>query len=107
MAGRIHKWGVHVTVTSHEVSVSSPAPNAVVSSPVLVSGTAKGKSQVYTMQVYVDDVLKYQSNSSSVNVSLSMATGTRHVVVQAWDTGGGITKKGGYITVATTPNVSN
>jgi phosphatidylinositol-3-phosphatase len=105
-AGGIHKRGVDVNVAAQEVNVSSPAPNAVVASPVLVSGTAKGKNQVSTMQVYVDDVLKYQSNSNSVSEHLSMATGSHHVVVQAWDTGGGITKTGVYITVATTPSVS-
>jgi len=104
-AGGIHKRGVDVNVAAQEVSVSSPAPNAVVSSPVLVSGTAKGKSQVYTMQVYVDDVLKYQWNSNSISEHLSMAAGSHHVVLQAWDTGGGITKTGVYITVAT-PSIS-
>src|SRR5581483_5485500 len=99
-AGGIHKRSIYVTVQAEAVVVSTPAPNAVVSSPVLIAATSGGVSTVYSTQIYVDNVLKYQVSSNSVNTSLFMTSGSHYVVVQAWDKSGGITKNGFYITVS-------
>ncbi|MGH9528286.1 MAG: alkaline phosphatase family protein, partial [Terriglobales bacterium] len=99
-SGGIHKSGITVNVQPEAVFVYSPLPQAVVSSPVPIEATAGGNSVVHTLQVYVDDNLAYQANGNSVNANLPMSYGNHHVVVQAWDNSGGITKNSNYITVA-------
>ncbi|HEY3975066.1 MAG TPA: alkaline phosphatase family protein [Candidatus Sulfotelmatobacter sp.] len=98
--GGVHKSGINVTVQSESVVITTPAPNAVVSSPVKIAATGGGTSAVYAMQIYVDNTLQYQANGASVNTSLSMSAGQHYIVVQAWDDWGGIRKNGFYVTVA-------
>jgi len=98
-AGGIHRRGLDVNVQTEAVSLTSPAPNGMFGSPVLVSATATGKYPVHAMQIYVDSVLKYQSSSNPVSTKLSMAAGRHQVVAQAWDSVGGFTKTGVYVTV--------
>src|SRR5216110_3921429 len=50
--------------------------------------------QIYSMQIYVDDVLKYHVAGSKLDTSLALSSGRHHVVVQSWDTAGGIHKSG-------------
>ncbi len=98
-SGGIHKSAIDVDVQPQAVIVNSPLPQAIVSSPVSVVAIGGGKSAVHTMQVYVDDRLVYQANSSSVNATVPMSNGYHHMVVQAWDDSGGVTKKSSYLTV--------
>ncbi len=98
-AGGIHKRAVDVNVQTQAVSLSSPVPNAMLASPVPVKAAATGKYPVHTMQIYVDNVLKYQSSSNSVSTQLSMAAGRHYVVAEARDSAGGVTKNGVYVTV--------
>jgi acid phosphatase len=81
------------------VTITAPFPNAAVASPVRIQATALNNSTVTIMQVYVDNVLKYQVNGSSVNASVPMSTGKHYVVVQSWDTDGGIHKRSIYVNV--------
>lgn len=81
------------------VNISTPFPNADVASPVHIQATTSNSSPVTAMQVYVDNALKYQVAGSSVNASLPMSTGQHFVVVQSWDTAGGIHKRGINVTV--------
>lgn len=113
-AGGIHKTSVNVTVQNEAVVVTSPLPNAIVSSPVSIVANGGGQHSVDEMQVYVDNVLQYERSGSNINTSLSMTSGRHYVVVQAWDNSGGVTKTKLYVTVATptvaisspTPNYS-
>jgi len=98
--GGIHKRSVNVTVQPEAVVVTSPAANAVVASPVAVAASGGGHASVYAMQIYVDNVLQYQKYAASINTGVAMSPGQHYVVVQAWDTSGGITKNGFYVTVA-------
>jgi len=98
-SGGIHKSGVYVMVQPEAVIVSSPLQNGTVTSPVPVVATAGGKNPVQTMQIYVDNALAYQVNAGAVNTTVPMSNGSHHVVVQAWDSSGGITKTGVNITV--------
>jgi hypothetical protein len=104
-AGGIHKRTVTVTAQSEAVVVTSPAPGAVVSSPVNVLATAGGSASVNVMQIYVDNVSVYQTSKAVLNASVPMTAGTHNVVVQAWDASGGITKNSFNVTVAT-PSVA-
>jgi len=81
------------------VKVSNPFPNTAVASPVHIQATTSDNSSVFAMQVYVDDALKHQALAKSLNAWVPMANGRHHVVVQSWDSRGGIHKRGLYVTV--------
>jgi hypothetical protein len=76
------------------VNISTPFPNAAVASPVHIQATTSNSSPVTTMQIYVDNVLKYHVAGNSVNTTLPISAGQHFVVVQSWDTAGGIHKRG-------------
>src|SRR5262249_25690057 len=99
-AGGIHKSGINITAQSQAVVVTSPAPNAVVRSPVPIHASAGGNSQVRTMRIYVDGVSEYQASGNTVSKSLPMSTGRHTVTVQATDEAGGIVKTALPVNVA-------
>jgi hypothetical protein len=77
------------------VSVTSPTNNTSVTSPVAFKATATTSTcsrGVASMGIYVDNQLKYVVNSTSMNASVSMTTGSHYVVVQEWDYCGGASK---------------
>lgn len=81
------------------VNIATPFPDSAVASPVHIQATTSNNSPVSAMQIYVDNLLKYQVTGNSVNASLPMSTGKHYVVVQSWDTAGGIHKNGIYVNV--------
>src|SRR5215469_13055671 len=83
------------------VNIATPFANAAVASPVHIVAGVSNSSPVQKMQIFVDGSLKYQVSGNSVNTSLAMALGSHSVVVQSWDTTGGIHKRG--ITVKVQP----
>ena len=76
------------------VNISTPFANAAVASPVRIQATTSNSSPVYAMQLYVDNALKYQVGSNSIDTALSIPAGQHFVVAQSWDTAGGIHKRG-------------
>jgi phosphatidylinositol-3-phosphatase len=74
------------------VNIATPLANATVASPLHIQATTSNSSPVTTMQIYVDDLLKYQVRANSVNLNLPISSGKHLVVVQSWDTAGGIHK---------------
>jgi phosphatidylinositol-3-phosphatase len=98
--GGIHKSETVITVLPEAVVVTLPLPRATVSSPVSVVATAGGTLPVNKMQIYLDDRLVYQANTSSLKARVPMSDGSHHLVVQARDESGGVTKDGFDITVA-------
>jgi hypothetical protein len=98
-SGGIYKESVPITVQAVPITITKPAANASVSSPVTVQASVPSNANVYTMQIYVDNVLQYAVSGSSVNTALAMSSGSHYVVAQAWQTGGGIFKAGINITV--------
>lgn len=79
----------------NQVNIATPFPNATVASPVQIQATATNQSPIIAMQIYVDNVLKFQLNNiNSVNTKLPMSLGSHYVVVQSWDSAGGIHKRG-------------
>jgi len=81
------------------VNISTPFANAAVASPVRIQATTSNNSPVHTMQLYVDNLLKYQVAGSSVDTALSIPAGQHFIVTQSWDTAGGIHKRGIYVNV--------
>src|SRR5262249_194426 len=53
--GKIFKQDMTVTVTAVPVTISQPANNAKLSSPVTVQASVPPDSNVFSMQIYVDD----------------------------------------------------
>ena len=75
------------------VTVCSPAPGATVSSPVRVTAAAKSATApITTMRIYVDNVSKFDTQASSLDTTIALATGAHSVVVQAWDSTGAVFK---------------
>ena len=92
------------------VTVSKPVSGATVSSPVnfVASATAASTCSkgVAAVGIYVNSVLQYKVNGSSLNTSLTLSPGTdSNTVVQEWDNCGGASTTAVPITVSggTTP----
>jgi hypothetical protein len=74
------------------INVSSPNGTSV-ASPVHFVLSATPTSSNYSisgLQIDVDGVKKYYTKSTRVDTSISMASGTRKVIVKVWDTSGAI-----------------
>ena len=44
------------------------------------------------MRIYVDNISKFSTSSSSVDQMIAMSKGTHNIVFQAWDTKGNVYK---------------
>jgi phosphatidylinositol-3-phosphatase len=74
------------------VTVCSPAAGSTDNSPVHFVAAAKSTHPITAMRIYIDGVSKFSVNASSLNASLTVASGTHSVTVQAWDSSGAIFK---------------
>ena len=75
------------TPAPQSVTVCSPTPGTTATSPVQFLAAANAGSGIDAMAIYVDYQLAYGPvNGSSINTSLSLATGSHNVTVQAWVT---------------------
>jgi PKD repeat protein len=77
-----------VAPPSVSVTISSPANNATVMSPMALSATATSSAPINSVQVYVDGVLTYQQTSATLNISVALSTGTHQIAVKGWNTSG-------------------
>jgi phosphatidylinositol-3-phosphatase len=98
-AGATYKSGVTINVSGVPITISSPAANATVNSPVIVAGSAPAASPVQTMQIYVDNALVFASAGQSVNQALTMPPGQHYIVLKGWDLYGDNWYSGEYVTV--------
>jgi hypothetical protein len=80
------------TATVTGVTVCSPAAGSTDASPVHFVAAAKSTHPITAMRIYVDNISKFATNASSLDTSLTLATGTHSVVVQAWDSTGAFFK---------------
>lgn len=87
---------VNITIpggsTQNGVTVSSPANNSTVGSPVPFSANAGSTScfgGIAAMGIYVNGTLTYKTNGASINTQLPLNPGMYATVVQAWDNCGG------------------
>jgi hypothetical protein len=81
------------TATVVGVTVCSPAPGATLASPVHVTAAAKSAAGPITaMRIYVDNVSVYAVNAAAIDTSVAVSSGTRSMVVQAWDSTGAFFK---------------
>src|SRR5579863_7834707 len=93
------------TAPASGVSVTSPAPNSTVSSPVRYQATATSScaSGVASMGIYVNSQLQYVADGNSLNTTVTLAPGSYDTVVQEWDNCGGSGTKDVPITVSSGP----
>jgi len=81
------------TAATVGVTVCSPTPGATVTSPVHVTAAAKSAAGPITaMRIYVDNVSVYAVNAAAIDTSVAVSSGTRSMVVQAWDSTGAFFK---------------
>lgn len=86
--------------TDRTVTICTPASGATVTSPVEVSAAATDSASVSNMQIYVDGKAVYTSlNTKSIDTSITLATGTHTLTVQAKD-GSGLFKSTISVTVS-------
>ncbi|MGI9100864.1 MAG: Ig-like domain-containing protein [Terriglobales bacterium] len=79
------------------VTISSPASGSTVSSPVHV--VAYGTNGTNAMILYVDNNKQYTANSTTLDTTFSLSTGTHSLVVSGWDNSGNVTQAKESITV--------
>jgi PKD repeat protein len=77
-----------VTTAPRAVTISSPANNAIVNSPVTIVATASTPYPLSSLQLYIDGVLKYQQTSPNLNQTVSLAPGPHTIAVKGWDQDG-------------------
>lgn len=78
-----------VSAAGVTVSVSSPANNATVSSPVTINASASSTSTITGWHIYVDSQNVYGAGQvNAISASISMSIGSHQVVVRAWDSTG-------------------
>ncbi|MEO6119118.1 MAG: hypothetical protein ABIP12_00400 [Terriglobales bacterium] len=104
-SGAVHKQVLNVNVTyatttqttsTSGIEVISPANGSTVGSPVRVAASSPGGTAIH---VYVDNTLAYSANSASIDTGIAMATGTRNIVIQSWDSAGVVRKQPLTVTV--------
>jgi len=100
---------VAITVKSGtSVSVTSPANNSTVGSPVnyVATATSSCSKGVASMGIYTaPNQLAYVVNGASLNTSLSLSPGTYNTTVEEWDNCGGASTKPITITVSSSGKV--
>ena len=91
------------------VTVTSPANNATVSSPVNYVATAATTTcakGVASMGIYVSNKLIYVVDGHSMNTTISLSPGTYNTVVEEWDYCKGASVTPIKITVGTAPSTT-
>lgn len=87
------------------VTINSPAPGSTSASPVHFVASATSGASITAMRIYVDNVSVFLTSNSSLDTLVSMSTGSHFVVVQAWDSSGGIFKASETINVTASTGV--
>jgi hypothetical protein len=71
------------------VTVSTPANNSTVISPVLIAASATSDRNITGWRIYVDGTSVYHTGSTnSIRTAISMASGTHQVLIRAWSSNG-------------------
>jgi hypothetical protein len=84
-AGAVYKSSISVKAVSVPITISSPAANATVTSPVTIKASAPSTSPVQTMQIYIDNVLAYHVSGQTISHSFSLGIGKHYIVAKGWD----------------------
>jgi hypothetical protein len=82
------------------VTISSPANGSTVGTPLRIVANANSSYPIVHMKVYVDNNVAYSTNANYVDTYISVASGWRYIVVQAWDSAGGVQKQAVNVNIA-------
>ncbi len=87
------------------VTVTAPAPNSTVASPVSYAATATSTCAqgVSSMGLYVNNKLIYTQKGAALSTSINLAAGAEHTVVEEWDHCGGAAYTTVNLTVSSGP----
>jgi acid phosphatase len=77
-----------VNSASKAVTIARPGVSASLPSPVEVRGFASDSVPVVDSQIYVDNVLRYETNGYGVDFPLNLSGGKHNITVQAWNAQG-------------------
>ena len=90
------------------VTLTSPVNGTTSSSPVhfAASATSTCRKGVTTMGIYVNNQLSYTTHGSNLDTQLTLAVGSYHTVVQAWDHCGDSSTTAADITVGNSGGVT-
>ncbi len=72
------------------VTVTSPTAGSTVASPAHFVASASSTFPITGIRVYVDNVSVFATAAASIDTSIAMASGSRFVVTQAWDSSGAV-----------------
>jgi hypothetical protein len=91
--------------TQSGVQVTTPAPNAAVSSPVhyVASATTTCSSGVSAIGIYVNEQLVTSVKGLNLDTNLALNAGKQNTVVQSWDNCGGSAKTPIPLNVTSSP----
>jgi hypothetical protein len=93
---------VNVTAPAIGVTLTSPKTGATTGSPVQVvasATTGNSSDPIGAMRIYVDDQSVYTVQGASINTSVTMSSGSHHIVIVAWDRAGASWTKDATINV--------
>jgi Bacterial Ig domain len=86
-----------------DLNVSSPAPNASVSSPTHVSATVSSTHPITGITVYLDGNAVYKSQNQNVlDTYVSMSAGWHNLIINAWDSSSALFQKNMWIDATST-----
>jgi large repetitive protein len=86
--------------TSPSVTICTPTPNTIVSSPLLLAAGATDDHSINAMAVYVDGVKRFTiNNHSHFDTKLTMAVGNHNITFKAWDSAGRVISRSESIKV--------
>jgi hypothetical protein len=75
--------------SAQSITLSEPANGATVTSPVQIVANANGGGYpISAVWIYVDNQPLYKTTSASVNTSLTLTSGSHHIVPVAWNSDG-------------------
>ena len=77
-----------LTVGSAGVTIASPSAASTQLSPVHLLATASSSNGIAAMSSYIDDTKVYKTYTATTDVSLPVAPGSHHLVINAWDSNG-------------------
>jgi mRNA-degrading endonuclease toxin of MazEF toxin-antitoxin module len=82
------------------ITVSAPVNSTSVSSPLHIVASATSTNPVTAMKIYVDNVAAFTVNANKIDTNLQVASGSRYIVIQSWDSTGAVQKSALTVNVA-------
>ena len=98
-SGASYQRGITVNVVNVPITISAPAVNATVTSPVTIEASASTNSPVQLMQIFVDGTRAYKGSGRLVDTSLALSSGKHYVLVTGSDEWGNSWSNAEYVNV--------